>query len=130
MPGILHTISENGMAELSVITIEPNDKIVLATVECERMEDEHAQVMQTEVTTAAEGAPDLPVVLDMSKVTMLPSMSIGAIVTLWQKFKQENRRFILVGLHDEIRETLTICRLDKLFEICETVEDALSRIQQ
>ena len=118
------------MAESSVITIEPNDRIVLVRVECERMEDEHAQVMQTEAVGAAEQAGDLPVVLDMSKVKMLPSMSIGAIVVLWQKFKQDNRRFILAGLHSQIRGTLTTCRLDKLFEICESVEEALSRIQQ
>ena len=121
-------MSENEMAESGTVTIRQHDRIVLVTVECERMEDKHARALQTEVAQAAEEIPNLPVVLDMSRVTMLPSMSIGAVVTLWQQFKQDNRRFILVGLHDEIRRTLTICRLDKLFEICETVDAALLRI--
>ena len=120
--------SENEMAESGTVTIKRHDRVVLVTVECERMEDKHARALQTEVTKAAEETPNLPVVLDMSRVAMLPSLSIGAIVTLWQKFKQDNRRFILVGLHDEIRQTLTICRLDKLFEMCETVDAALLRL--
>jgi len=118
------------MTESSVVTIEQRKGFVLVTVESERMGDAQSRAMQTEVGKAADGAPDQPVVLDLSKVKMLPTLSIGAIVTLWGKFKQENRRFILVGLHEEIRRTLTISRLDRLFEICETVDDALVRLGQ
>ena len=130
MSAALSMISENKMAQSSVITIKPHEEFVLVTVECAMMEDDHAQAMQTEVAEAAEGTPNLPVVLDMSQVKMLPSISIGAIVTLWQKFKQDNRKFIIIGLCEKIREMLTVCRLDKLFELCENVDDALLRIRQ
>lgn len=118
------------MSENKSLVIKTNDEIVLATLECARMEDEHARAVQTEVIAAAAQAPNLPIVLDMSKVEMLPSLSIGALVTLLQKFKQDGQRFMLVGLRPKARETLTVCRLDKLFEICDSLEEALSRIRQ
>ena len=118
------------MSPSQAIEIKTDEEIILAALQCTRMEDEHAQAMQTEVLAAAEQASHLPVVLDMSKVEMLPSLSIGALVTLLQKFKQDGRRFVLVGLQPKARETLTVCRLDKLFEICDSLEETLSRIRQ
>lgn len=118
------------MSESTGIVIEPREDVVLATVECARMEDEHARDMQEKVSAAAQQAPGLAVVLDLSKVTILPSLSIGALVALWQKFKQEQRRLVLVGLGPMVRETLTTCRLDKLFDICDSVDEALSRIRE
>lgn len=117
------------MTEPDVISVTERDGIILVKVGCERMEDKYARAMQTQVDQASGQTPSLPVVLDMSMVTILPSISIGALVTLWEEFKRTGRRFILVGLQDEIRETLRICRLDKLFEICESVDDALSRLR-
>lgn len=118
------------MSASQTIEIKTDEEIILARLQCTRMEDEQTQAMQTEVLAAAEEVSRLPVVLDMSKVEMLPSLSIGALVTLLQKFKQDGRRFVLVGLQPKARETLAVCRLDKLFDICESLEEALSRIRQ
>ena len=129
-PTVPDAITENEMAESSAITIEQRDGVVLVTVGCERMEDKHARSLQAEVEQTAKELSGYPVVVDMSRVEQLASLSIGALVTLWQKFKQDGRRFILVGLNEDIRETLTLCRLDTLFEICESVDKAMSRVQQ
>ncbi len=116
------------MAQNTEIVIETREGLVLGTIECAQMDDEHAKNMRTEVARAAEQAPGLPVVLDMSKVEMLLSISIGLLVALLQQFKAEDRRFILAGLQPKVRETLAICRLDKLFDICDSVEAARSRL--
>ena len=77
------------------------------------------------MTAAAEQAPGLPVVVDLSNVQVMPSMAIGALVSMWKTIKTDERRFVLVGLQPRVRETLTICRLTTLFEIHETVDEAL-----
>jgi len=119
-----------GMSETSEVTITPHEEIILATVDCGQMRDEQANALQKEVTAAAEGTPELPVVVDMTKVEYIPSVTIGALVALWKRFDQAKRRFILVGLQPQIRKTLAVCRLDKVFEISESVDEALARIKQ
>ena len=118
------------MPELNEITIKPHEEIVWIALECERMEDERATALQAAVAEAAEKAPALPVVLDMSKIQMLPSLSIGALVAVWRRLKEGGQRFILVGLQPAVRQTLTTCRLDKVFDICDDVDQALSRVRQ
>jgi len=118
------------MSQASEIVITPHEEIVLAALEFPRMRDEQADAVQAEVAAAAEKTPDLPVVLDMSKVEYVPSRGIGALVALLQKFKQDSRRFILADLQPHVRETLTVCRLDKLFELCDSVDEALARIRE
>jgi anti-anti-sigma factor len=116
------------MSQSPEIVIETTEGLILCTIECTQMDDEHAKTMLTEVSKAAEQTPVLPVVLDMSKVEILLSISIGVLVALLQQFKAEGRRFMLAGLQPRVRETLAICRLDKLFDICDSVDDARSRL--
>ncbi len=116
------------MSQTPGIAIETTEALIVGAIECMQMDDEHAKIMLTEVAKAAEQAPDLPVVLDMSKVEMLLSISIAGLVALLQQFKAEGRKFMLAGLQPKVRETLAICRLDKLFDICDSVEEARSRL--
>ena len=116
------------MSQSPEIVIETSGGIILGTIERAQMDDEHAKKMRTEVVRAAEQAPDLPVILDMSKVEILLSISIGLLVALLQQFKAEGRKFMLAGLQPKVRETLAICRLDKLFDIYDSVEEARSRL--
>ena len=45
------------------------------------------------------------------------------------EFKQTGQRFMLVGIQPSVREVLAITRLDKVFEIYETVDGALDQIR-
>jgi len=112
------------MSDSTVVSIEPHDDILLAVVACDRMEESHLQVIQAEVSAAAEQARHLPVVLDLSSVEFMPSLSLGTLVGLLRELKTHNQRFILAGLHGAVRSTFAITRLDKLFEICDSADDA------
>ena len=118
------------MPEASEVIITAHEEMVVAALEFAQMRDEQANALQTEVAAAAERTSDLPVVLDMSKVEYVPSRGIGTLVVLWKQFKEDGRRFMLAGLQAQVRQTLTVCRLDKLFEICDSVDEALARIRE
>ena len=118
------------MPEEKTVTIEPHEEIVLVRVDVVPEIEEHIREMQELVVSAGQAASNLPVVMDLSKVSLLPSLCIGALVTLLQKFRQQKQRFMLAGLQPTVRETLTICRLAKLFEIQDSVDDALSQVRQ
>ena len=114
----------------NVVSFASHEEILLATIECAEMDEERTKQMQDTVIKAAEAKPKLPVVLDLSRVTFLPSLSIGALVSFLTYFKQLGRRFILVGVQPPIRDMLAITRLDKIFEMYDNADDALEKIRQ
>jgi anti-sigma B factor antagonist len=117
------------MSEPKVLSIEPHDEIVLAEVQCAKLDEDLTQRMQAGVLEAAEKAPGLPVVVALSNVEFLPSLSSGALVSFLTEFKRNDRRFILVGVQPQVRQIFAVTRLDKVFEIYDDVDDALEQIR-
>ena len=64
-----------------------------------------------------------PVVLNFAEVGAVSSIVIGA-VTIWKRLQASHHRLVLVGMQAQSRNTLALCRLDKLFEFCDTEEEA------
>ena len=117
------------MTEANEIAITVQDGMLLTKVLCAHMEDQHAQALVLQLVAAADQTPSLPIVLDLSHVTIMPSMSIGVLVTLWKTFQERRQRFILADVQPQVRQTLTLCRLDKLLELCDSVEEAKLRLR-
>jgi anti-anti-sigma factor len=118
------------MVESGNVNVALDGEIVLASARCEQMDDATAEALKAAVLAEAQQPRALPVVLDMSGVGMIPSFSVGMLVALWRQMGKVKRRFILVGLQPRVRETLAICRLDKVLEICENVADAKGRLNR
>jgi anti-anti-sigma factor len=117
------------MSEPQAVSIQPHAEVVWAVIHQPTLDEATIQRMQAEVTAAAAQQTNLPVILDMSKVSFIPSTGLGALVSLMRSLKKEGRRFILVGLQPEIRTALAVTHLDKLLEIHPRLEDALSRLR-
>jgi anti-anti-sigma factor len=118
------------MSELKQIELTNLETFLLARPQCRELDEEHTSDMQEKIQEAAKQSPELAIILDMSGVSFLPSLSLGALVSLMQDAKQRQQHFILVGLQPDVRQTLALCRLDKLFEIYDTVETARQKIRQ
>ena len=114
------------MSDQQVTTISRRDDVIVAQVQPEELNDQTTGKMQAEVLAGAEQAPELPVVLDLSRVSFFPSLSLGAVVAMLNTLKKRGQKFILVGLQPPVRESLAVTRLDKLFEIRDDVEDVLA----
>ena len=114
----------------TVVSFPAHEEILLATIECAELDEDRTKQMQNEIMNAATTRPQVPVVLDLAKVTFLPSLSIGALVSFLTYFKQLGRRFILVGIQPPIRDMLAITRLDKIFEMYDNRDDAIEKIRQ
>jgi anti-anti-sigma factor len=112
------------MAELKEIKITCQEKWILAELQCTEMDEQHASNMRTRILEAHKESPKLPVVLVMSKAKFVPSLSLGALVTVQQTLQQKKQRLILVGLRPNIREIMVVCHLDKLFEMCDSIDEA------
>ena len=117
------------MSEYKEIEVRPHEDVLLTVLRNDELDEEQSAVMQVEVAAAAAAKGGVPVVLDMASVEMIPSLSIGSLIGLLRALQADGRRLILVGLQPPVREVLSICRLDKVFEIYETLDDAVAAIR-
>jgi anti-anti-sigma factor len=110
------------------IAITTEDGIIVARVATAHLDEQQAQALLQQLLAAVAQSPAVPVLLNLTQVTTMPSMAIGALVTLWKKLQDSHQRFVLVGLQGPVRQTLSVCRLDKLFEFCDGEEEAMKRL--
>lgn len=65
------------------------------------------------------------IVLEVSRMDYICSAGLGAIIIGYLKCRHHKGQVRIVSPTDKIRELLETTRLDKLFDIFDTVEDAL-----
>ena len=109
------------------IAITVEEGVILGRVTVPQLDEERSQALLQQLQMVVEKTPG-PVLVNLSQVTVMPSMAIGALVTLWKRVQDNKQRFFLVGTQGNVRRTLTVCRLDKLFEFCDTEAEAKKRL--
>jgi anti-sigma B factor antagonist len=69
-------------------------------------------------------------ILDLTDVEYMDSTTLGVLVGALHRLKSENRELVLVNPRDRIASLLRVAKLDSLFEIYETVADAVAAIKR
>ena len=64
------------------------------------------------------------VAVDLAKVSYIDSSGIAALVEGFQSARGKGQRFILVEVSDTVLAVLRLARLDKVFSIHGSIEDA------
>ncbi len=114
------------MSDQQVVTIEARDQVILAMVQWSGMDWETAPQMKKQVEAAAAQAGDRPVILVLSKVEYAASIWFGVLLKLLEEFKQHGQRLLLADIQPRVRESFSLTRLDELFEIYATTDEALA----
>ncbi len=117
------------MSQQESLVIHPHEYIIHAEVQCAELDEDINREMRERILETAMANRTLPVVLDLSKVAFLPSLSIGALVALLAELKKSDQRLVLVGLQPPVRDVLAITRLDRIFDIHDTVVEAIAQIR-
>lgn len=68
-------------------------------------------------------------VLDMSAVRNVNSSGLGSLITLFSRTRSAGGDFILCNVPSNVRNLLHITRLDTVFPIRDTLQDALNALQ-
>jgi anti-anti-sigma factor len=68
------------------------------------------------------------IILDFSRVRNVNSAGLGSLITLFSRTRSVGGEFILATVPQNVRNLLHITRLDTVFVISDTVEDALKRL--
>ncbi len=69
-------------------------------------------------------------VVDLSEVVMANSLAVGAFVGCWQQYRDRAGRVVLCGLNRRLGGIFRVTRLAQVFEVHETLADALAALEQ
>jgi len=67
--------------------------------------------------------------LNFQHVEFLSSAALGKLITLNKKIRATKGELRLCCIHPDIAEVFRITKLDKLFDLCETEEEALAKFK-
>ena len=109
------------------IRTEIRGRDLLLTVEEPRIDAASAVQFKDEMRRLA-GEETRRVVLDMGRVDFLDSSGLGAIVGVMKLLGTE-RRLELVGLTPNVAKVFRLTRMDSVFPIHATVEDAFRGLE-
>jgi len=68
-----------------------------------------------------------PVLVDLSKVGYIDSSGVASLVEALQTARKGGSMLFLVTVSDAALRVLQLARLDKVFTICDTIEDGLAK---
>ena len=75
-------------------------------------------------------ARKMPVLVDLSGVGYIDSSGVASLVESLQTARKAGSTLVLVSVSDSARRVLELARLDKVFTICDTIEDGLAKVQK
>lgn len=90
------------------------------------LDEANIQRIADEVTTLIDAQTAPKLVISFANVDHLSSAALGALITIHNRTKQKKGQLRLADIDPQIYEVFTITKLNKLFEIHETAEDAVA----
>ena len=67
--------------------------------------------------------------LDMSRLTFVDSSGLGALLSLHRAMNGKKGRLLLFGLNRPVRALFELSRMDRVFSICISRDEALAALQ-
>jgi anti-sigma B factor antagonist len=117
------------MPESPIVAVEELADAVVLHVLVDNLDEERLRPLQGEVRTAADNHPGQPCILDLGRVTFLPSMSLATLIRLHTEFRGRQQRLILAAVQPAVREVFVLTRLDRMFELHDDVAAATRAIR-
>jgi len=109
----------------ALITIEKVDNAIIAHVAIKFLEEKYVQELSQRIDQAAADPGITRVVVDLSRVQLLPSMALGSLVQISKSCATRQQTLKLAAASPNLRQVFTITRLDRLFTLVDSVDAAL-----
>lgn len=94
------------------------------------LEEVSIQEIGDELNRMVEAEPGIRLLLDFRNVDHLSSAALGMLVTLNKRVSERNGTLKLADINKQIFEVFKITRLNRVFEIHSTAEDALAGFER
>lgn len=114
------------MAASRRIDVEEVGDVTVATfVDKKILDENNIQQIGSQLFALVEEDDRKRIVLDFSNVEYLSSAALGKLITMDKKVKANGGKLRLCSIRPDIYEVFAITKLNKLFDIKDTQEDAL-----
>jgi len=108
------------------IPVEKNGEALIARPQVKMMDDAHLKALGQAIDqNAGEDSGISLIVIDLSKVQLLPSLALGLLIQVSNKCKSRQQKLKLAAVQAPVRQVFAITRLDRIFEFAPTVEAAM-----
>ncbi len=105
-------------------TITKRDGVTIVAIEGQLIVSNRQDLKQRMLEELEGGARKL--LLDFSKTGYIDSSGLGVLVSLSKKVREQGGELRLAGLNDDLRTLFELTKLDTLFQINESLEQALA----
>jgi len=111
----------------SRLRISDNDGVTLVEfIDRNILDEANIQAINEEITAVIEQADIPKVLISFSNVDHLSSAALGALITINNKIREKQGQLHLANIDPQIYEVFVITRLNKLFNIHDTTDEARS----
>ncbi len=90
------------------------------------LDEANIQQIGEEILGLVEGSAKPRVVISFENVDHLSSAALGALITINNRVKAKSGRLALARIDPQIHEVFVITKLNRLFDIHESVDDAMA----
>jgi len=90
------------------------------------LDEANIQMIGEEIAGLIEAADTPRLLISFSNVDHLSSAALGTLITINNKVRSKSGQLRLANIDPQIYEVFVITRLNKLFEIHESTDDAIS----
>ncbi|WP_459557748.1 STAS domain-containing protein [Lacunimicrobium album] len=104
---------------------EVGDVTIASFLDKKILDENNIQMVGAELFGLVEEDGRMRIILDFTNVEYLSSAALGKLITMEKKVKTAGGKLRLCGIRPEIYEVFAITKLNKLFDIKDTQEDAL-----
>jgi len=114
------------MSEQAVVQIQNDSRATVATILCREFDFQRTGQFKAELAGAVDSDAKLPLILDLTNVGYMPSLTLGALVELRNRFAKDRRPLTLVGMQPPIVKLMQASGMMSLFDVRPNVADAMS----
>jgi anti-sigma B factor antagonist len=109
------------------VTIEKVGSALVARPQVKLLDEASFKALKRAIEEAGGADAAVPlIVLDLSRVAILPSLALGRLVELATACKSRQQTLKLAALQPQIQKVFSVTRLDTVFPIAETVDAAVA----
>jgi len=109
---------------MNISTRQQDDTLILS-IEEERL-DAHNSPELREFVLKLLGEGQIRFILDLSGVSFVDSSGLGVLLSGYKNVNLQSGRFCLTGLHPRVQAMFELTRLDQVFEIHASLDEALT----
>lgn len=105
------------------VHLEKQDAYLVATLNGELILGCTSEIKE-QVKSYAETNQQYNMIIDLTDVSFIDSSGLGALIAWFKMANQQQGNLVFCGMTDHVRKVVGYAKLDKIFTIVDTVDEA------